>query len=101
MNPNVIKAIIFGLIVGVPLILAQLLPQFFWVFFFVIAIEIYAMVAKRVRSKSLKFVISGILIYGAYQFFHIFAGLFILYWIIGSIGFGFISSIIIFGIGGP
>ncbi len=100
MNANLLKALIFGFIISLPLILAKLLPQFKWVFFFAVSIEIYAMVSKRIRSKPIKYVTAGFLIYLFYRLWYVIGALFMFYWIAGSIGFGFISSIIIFGIKG-
>lgn len=94
-----LKALVFGFILGAPIILAALLPQFRWIFFFAIAVEIYGVVS-RILHGTMALIISGVLIYIFYELWWLITPLFMFYWVAGSLGFGMISSIIIFGIKG-
>lgn len=98
---NMVKiALGLGFIAAIPLLLSWTFPRFKWIFFLVVAIEIYALVDRILRGRALTIIISGFLIYVFYELFIVAAPILMLYWVIGSLGFGMIGSIIVFGMGG-
>ncbi len=99
MKASYMKILIIGFLISLPVMLAVIFPQFKWIFFLVVAVEIYAVVS-RILHGAMALVVSGILIYVFYQLWWLIAPLFMLYWIAGSLGFGMIISTIIFGIKG-
>ncbi len=101
MKTKTLQMILFGFFMAGPMILAVILPQFKWIFFIVVGIIFYSAISRRIRSRPLKFTFFGIAMYIFYELWVLIGAIFMFYWIAGSIGFGFISSIIIFGIGGP
>lgn len=96
---NIFK-IVFGLgaVAALPLILSWVYPQFKWIFFLVIVIEIWSLTSRILPGKILTLVVSGFLVYWVYKLWVISAPLVMLYWVAGSLGFGMIGSIIVFGL---
>ncbi len=94
-----IKALLFGLLMGGPILAAKLIPQFKWVFFFFVAAMWYGFLSRVIRAKSLRYIMFAIGFYIFYRLWFIIGALYIGYFIAGSLSFGMISSIIIFGVG--
>jgi len=101
MKTKTLQILAFALFLAVPPILAKLFPRIRIIFYIIVAIIIYAAISRRIRNTPLRVVFFGICMYIFHQLFLILGPGFMFYWVAGSLGFGFISSIIIFGIGGP
>ncbi|MFW5902654.1 MAG: hypothetical protein ACOCTT_02080 [archaeon] len=99
MKPKMIKILLFSLLLAGPMVLAYFYEPLKLVIFIFIAILIYHQINQRIRSTTLKLVFFGAFMFIFYQLWMVLGALIMFYYIAGSLGFSFISSIIIFGVG--
>jgi|GEM_PF-4005828 len=99
MKPKMIKILLFAALMAGPMILAYFYQPLQIVIFIFIGILIYYAISQRIKSTSLRLIFFGIFMFIFYQLWMVLGALIMFYYIAGSFGFSFVSSIIIFGVG--